>query len=74
MIPNTFWIVVTQWDSKPDGFHGEFGPPKGPMVWENMCLTFEEAKAQAVSFGDKYGWTHVMKVVSNAGRQEQWNK
>lgn len=68
MVPNEFWIVVSQWDVSPKGYHS-YGPPRGPLVHEGYCATYEQAEARAKMIGDQYGWITIMKVVSEGGVQ-----
>lgn len=68
-VPNEFWIVVSQYDSKPTGLQHS-GPPRGPIVHESYCLTEDEAIKRAETLGDRFGWTIIMRVDSDAGRQE----
>lgn len=68
MIPDEFWIVVAQYDTNPTGLQLS-GPPRGPIVFEGHCMTYEQAVERAKKLGNQYGWVIVMKVVSNGGYQ-----
>lgn len=68
MIPNEFWIVVSQYDGEATGFH--YGHvPTGPLVHEGFCHTEEKAIERAKAIGTRYGWVTIMKVVSEGGKQ-----
>jgi hypothetical protein len=68
MIPNEFWIVMTQYDVNPNAFSGT-GPPRGPLVHEGYCLTEAQAEERAKALAGRYGWSCIMRVVSEGGRQ-----
>lgn len=68
MVPNEFWIVVTQYEGTAAGYKSD-GPPQGPCVFEGRCLTEAEAIARAKQLGTQYGWVITLRVVSEGGRQ-----
>ena len=60
MLPDTFWIVVTQYDTDPNAYCSKL--PRGPIVHETYCLTEDEAERRARSLAGRHGWATILKV------------
>lgn len=60
MLPDKFWIVVSQHDTNPTGFHRKL--PGGPIVHESPCLTEDEAERTAEQIGARFGWITILEV------------
>lgn len=62
MLPNEFWIVITQWDVDPNGAFRDGMLPKGPLIHEGYCATEEQAYERAKMLAGRYGWATTLRV------------